>query len=181
MKLLSEYDLKPASSGKYIMDASTAPKWIGFIASILDSLQQIFDDESKEPTMIPNVDEEPTKKVFFDKGRVEAVNAFTRMFYSISRNRELQKLFTLYSLEEIRPSLENESPECQNSTAAARADVAEVDHGEFSFTGTYRRYLTYLITTAQGRGIDKDDEGVENLGEHSHRAESNCSLSNYYR
>jgi hypothetical protein len=150
VKLLSEYDLKPASSGKYIMDASTAPKWIGFIASILDSLQQIFDDESKEPTMISNVDEKPTKKMFFDKGRVEAVDAFTRMLYSISRNRELQRLFTLYSLKEIRPStlgtisnhhLENESPECQNSIAAARSDVAEVDHGEFSFTGTYERYL----------------------------------------
>lgn len=62
VKLLSEYDLKPASSGKYIMDASTAPKWIGFITSILDSLQQIFDDASKEPTMIPNVNEKPLKK-----------------------------------------------------------------------------------------------------------------------
>jgi hypothetical protein len=160
VKLLSEYDLKPASSGKYIMDASTAPKWIGFIASILDSLQQIFNDESKEPMMIPNVDEKPTKKMFFDKGRVEAVDAFTRMLFLISRNRELQRLFTLYSLEEIRPStlgtisnhqLENESPECQNSTAAARADVAEVDHGEFSFTGTYGRYLTFNYnSTGQG-------------------------------
>ena len=151
VKLLSEYDLKPASSGKYITDASTAPKWIGFITSILDSLQQIFDDESKEPTMIPNVNEKPLKKKFFDKGRVEAVDAFTRMLYLISRNCGLQRLFTLYSLEEIRPStlltisnhqFENEFPECQNSAAAARADVAEVDHGEFSFTGAYRRYLT---------------------------------------
>ena len=103
------------------MDSSTAPKWIGFIASILNSLRQTFDDESKKPTAIPNVDQEPTKQMFLDKARVEAVDGFTRMLLSICRNRELQSLFTLDSLKEIRPGT---------------ADVAaEGSHSEFSFIG----------------------------------------------
>jgi len=136
--LLNEHDLKAMSSGKYVMDSLTAPKWIGFIASILDSLCQIFDGESKEPTAIPNVDQEPTKQMFLDKGRVETVDGYTRMLLSICRNRELQSLFTLYSLKEIRPGTlgiiskpKNESPD--NST---RADVAaEGGDSEFSFIG----------------------------------------------
>ena len=34
------------------MNASTAPKWIRFIASVLDRLHQIFDDQLKDSTAI---------------------------------------------------------------------------------------------------------------------------------
>ena len=59
--------------------------------------------------------------MFLDKARVEAVDGLTKTLLSICRDRELQSLFTLNSLKEIRPGT---------------ADVAaEGGHSEFSFIG----------------------------------------------
>jgi hypothetical protein len=131
----SYHDLKPTAPGKYIMNASTAPKWIGAIATILDVLRRVFKEESKDST-----------SKFLNKLRVEGVNIFTYILYAIICNRELQDLFGLNSLKEITPEYlaathfnpnpqpgENSAEESRSDTAKRTLDAAEVDHGEFYF------------------------------------------------
>lgn len=129
------------------MNASTAPKWIGFIASILDRLRQIFNAESKEPTTTIQNGNKKTERKFLDKGRVEAVVGLTRALDLIFINRELQNLFGLNSLRKItlrtlpkihitpNSQLKKNSPdEYCNSTVAQSASAAEVDLCKFSFS-----------------------------------------------
>ena len=75
------------------MNASTAPKWIGAIATILDVLRRVFKEESKDST-----------SKFLNELRVEGVDLFTYILYAIICNRELQDLFGLNSLREIHRS-----------------------------------------------------------------------------
>ena len=49
------------------MNASTAPKWIRFIASVLDRLHQIFDDQLKDSTAIQDGNKK-TERKFLKKG-----------------------------------------------------------------------------------------------------------------
>ena len=44
----SLHDLNPTASGKYIMNTSTALKWIWAIANILDNLRRTFQVESND-------------------------------------------------------------------------------------------------------------------------------------
>lgn len=124
----SYHDLKPAAPGKYIMNTSTAPKWIGAIATILDVLRRVFKEESKDST-----------SKFLNKLRVEGVSIFTYILYAIICNRELQDLFGLSSLREITPHVipnpqpgESFAEESQRHVKQS-FDAAEVDHGEFYF------------------------------------------------
>jgi hypothetical protein len=116
---LDEHDLKPTSAGKYIMNASTGPKWIGFIASILDRVHQTFDDESNDSTTIQDGNKK-TERKSLDKGRVEAIDALIRVLYLIFAHREVQILFGLDSLRKF-------------TLGTLPTNAAEVDHGEFSF------------------------------------------------
>ena len=161
---LDEHDLKPTSTGKYIMNASTAPKWIGFIASILDRLRQTFDDELKDSTMIQDGSKKPDRK-FLDKGRVEAVDSLTRVLYLIFGNRELQNLFGLDSLRKVTllGTLPNErttpnsqleetsSDECCY-IAAQSANPSEVDHGESS-DFSFRMFDTDGVKQHRASGV----------------------------
>ena len=126
------------------MNASTAPKWIGAIATILDVLRRVFKEESKDST-----------SKFLNELRVEGVDLFTYILYAIICNRELQDLFGLNSLREITPEylaathfIPNPQPgdsspeESRSDTAKRNLDAAEVDHGEFSF-----RFLSILSNT----------------------------------
>lgn len=82
-------DLNLSASGKYIMNASTVPKWIEAI-TILLKLRKIFQDESKV------IYEE-----LLNKDRVSDVSVIAFTLYVIFCNEELQDLFGLYSLKEI--------------------------------------------------------------------------------
>jgi len=131
----SYHDLKPTGPGKYIMNASMAPKWIGAIATILDVLRRVFKEESKDST-----------SKFLNKLWVEGVNLFTYILYAIICNRELQDLFGLNSLKEITPEYlaathvipnpqpgESSAEESRSGTEKQSLDAAEVGHGEFYF------------------------------------------------
>ena len=118
MMFLGLFDLNPTASGKYIINASTAPKWIGAIANLLDNLRQIFQYESKD-----------SKENVLNKVRVRAVSTFTYTLYMIFCIRELQDLFGLNSLKEITPEKNSPDGYCNNT---AKKSV-EADQGEFSF------------------------------------------------
>jgi len=138
-------DLNPTATGKYILNAATAPKWIGAIAKILGVLRQIFKDESKD-----------SKSKFLNTDRVQGVTAFMYTLYAILFNREVQDLFGLNSLKEITPDYlanahilpslqpeEGSSDEYLSETVDQSPDVTEVDNGEFSFfnfPGICKRY-----------------------------------------
>jgi hypothetical protein len=65
-EIFEDLGLNPTSSGTYILNASTAVKWIGLIAAILTVLNQMFEEE-----------EHSTNKVL-DPDRVQAVTIFMR-------------------------------------------------------------------------------------------------------
>ena len=91
-EIFEDLGLNPTSSGTYILNASTAVKWIGLIATILTVLNQMFEEE-----------EQSTSKVL-DPDRVQAVTIFMRALYAIFSNEDLQDLFGLEPLKVITPT-----------------------------------------------------------------------------
>ena len=121
--------VNPTASGKYIIDASTAPKWIGAIANLLDDLRQTFKDEWRHG-----------KPASLTQHSVYAVSTYTFTLYVIFCNRELQDLFGLKSLKAITPDyvaathiVPSAQPE-KSSLDGNRRNTdqsAEAGHGEF--------------------------------------------------
>ncbi|KIM35673.1 hypothetical protein M413DRAFT_326741 [Hebeloma cylindrosporum] len=91
-EIFEDLGLKPTSPGTYTLNASTAVKWIGLIATILTVLNRMFEEE-----------EQSTSKVL-DSDRVQVVAIFTRALYAIFCNEELQDLFGLESLKMVTPT-----------------------------------------------------------------------------
>jgi len=132
------HDLNPTASGKYIINASTAPKWIGAIANLLDDLRRTFEDEWKHG-----------KLASLTQHSVYAVSTYTYTLYVIFCNRELQDLFGLNSLKAITPDYvaathivpsaqrEKSSPDGNRSNID---QSAEADHGEF--------FLFFLLSSS---------------------------------
>ena len=111
-EIFEDFGLKPTSSGTYVLNASTAVKWIGLIATIFSLLNQMFEDE-----------EQSTSEVL-DSDRVQAVTIFMRALYAIFCNEELQDLFGLESLKMITPTRVTRIIHVSN-------EYADEDPGEF--------------------------------------------------
>lgn len=55
-EIFEDLGLNPTSSGRYILNASTAVKWIGLIATILTVLNQMFEEEEQSTSKVLDPD-----------------------------------------------------------------------------------------------------------------------------